>query len=467
VEGGSCHTFTYGGVEVSLPRIEEQYLAHIFKHPGSGLCDISIDDIVLFLDRVGKNWGSEQNRWRRTALDLLPHSVGYASSTISWDINFIAGILQRQKLYDLLDSDLGDAGLLDEFTRHKAVNRRCFPLGKLLNVLVGNVPIASFISILRSLATKNETICKLPSRDVVAGLCFANCIYETDPDNPVAKALTCAYWTADDPLNKEFFSKVDGVVVWGRGDTISKVREQTPSETPIIEFGPKRSMAIIDVDALPSDRHEAIARRIAYDVCSYDQEACFSVQQVFCIGKRRSTFTNGLTLALDDYLSALPPRELSIDERYHVARGRANASAYGDKLHFTKHSAGWTVVETSTPRMIFDHPLCRTVYVHWVTDFDAVLPWIDKSIQTVSYEPYDMSSTVVAKIAAAGADRIVRSGRHGRFRPGVSQDGIYGMNRLVRWVSWERDLNHKYRFMTANADEDERNIYYNLASKAE
>src|SRR6218665_815085 len=141
VETGELRTFEYGNVAVTLPRLTEAHVQTVFSTPGSCLTDVSIDDIVLFFDKVGRQWTHPDNVWRRTAIELLAHSVGYARSTLTWDINFIGGILQRQKLYDLLDSDLGDAGLLDEFTRHKAVNRRCFPLGKLLNILVGNVPI--------------------------------------------------------------------------------------------------------------------------------------------------------------------------------------------------------------------------------------------------------------------------------------------------------------------------------------
>lgn len=459
-------SFDYRGCRVTLPAVPEEEVRALFAKRFSPLLNVSIDDIVLFFDKVGRNWRDPDNVWSRKALELSAHTVGYAASTVSWDINFIGGILQRQKLYDLIENDLGDAGLLDEFTRHKAVNRKCLPLGRLLNVLVGNVPIASFISILRSLCTKNETICKLPSRDVVSGLCFANCIYDTDPEHPVAQALTCGYWPAGGPLNDFLFEAVDGVVVWGKGETIAKVRRQTPSETPIIEFGPKRSLAIVDLDAIPIDRHEAMARRVAYDICTYDQEACFSVQQLFCVGAAPAPFLAELEKALATYDAHLPARTMTLDESYHVVRARAEAAARADRLRRPEHSR-WTIVETEAPRRILDHPLGRTVYVHHVARVEDVLAWMDRSVQTVSYEPYDKVAAVADALAAAGADRIVRSGRHGRFRPGVSQDGLYGMHRLVRWVSWERDLDHKYRFMSADAGQDEQNIYYKLMTKAE
>lgn len=460
-------TFNYSGREVTLPCFDDSTVSSMLETSGSLLTDISIDDIVLFFDQVGARWRDAGNEWRRLAIEWSSATTGYATSTVEWDINFIGGILQRQKLYDLIDSEIGDAGLLDEFTRHKAVNRRCFPLGKLLNILVGNVPIASFISIIRSLATKNETICKLPSRDVVTGLCFANCIYETDPGHPVTKALSCGYWASDSPVNQALLDGADGVVVWGKGETIAQIRRSTPSETPIIEYGPKRSLSIVDLREAKVDRYEAFARRIAYDVCSYDQEACFSVQQLFCIGgaKAAGDFVVELERAFADFAVSLPGRLATLDERYHVVRARSEAAARGESLHSA--ASDWKIIETVEARQIFDHPLARTLYVHSVNSIDEVLTRIDRSVQTVSYEPYEAVAELAAKIGAAGAARIVRSGRHGRFRPGVSQDGTYGMNRLVRWVSWERDLDYKYRFMSASASDDEQRIYYQLATKAE
>jgi hypothetical protein len=47
-----------------------------------------------------------------------------------------------------------------------------------------------------------------------------------------------------------------------------------------------------------------------------------------------------------------------------------------------------------------------------------------------------------------------------RFRPGFIHDGFHPMRRMVRWVSVERSLDHKYRFMTVSLEEDEERIYH-------
>src|SRR5262249_6408810 len=155
---------------------------------------LSVDDITIYFQEVGKAWADPDNAWRKLALELAPRITGYDPMTVHADVDLVARTLSRPKQYDFIETDLGDPGLLDESTRNRAVYRRCWPKGRMVHVMVGNVPLAALFTLYRSLVTKNQTIAKVPRRDVVTSLCFAHCIRDVDPHHPVARALSTLYW---------------------------------------------------------------------------------------------------------------------------------------------------------------------------------------------------------------------------------------------------------------------------------
>lgn len=426
------------------------------------LASVPVDDITIFFDEVGRRWRHPDNKWRRTVLEWVPRITGYARSTVEWDVNLLGGTLNRSKLYDLLEHDLGDPGLLDEFTRTRAVYHRCLPKGTMVNIMVGNVPMAALFSVYRSLVTKNLTVAKLPKRDLVTALCFAQCIFDTDPQHPVAKALSVAYWEPESDVEDFLLQSADVVSVWGRAKTIASIRRRASPTADIIEFGPKRSFAVVLRECADWER---AGMRIAYDIASYNQEGCFSVQEVFVQGEP-APLVNALRKWLDNYAASIPQSAQTVDDQAHVQRARIEARAYGWDVH-APDSTDWTIVVTDGPAPVFEHPLGRTVYVHPFSDLEQVSANIDHNVQTVSIEPFDLVWRVADEFGKAGVNRFVEIGRHTRVRPGFSQDGFHPMRRMVRWVTIERGLDYKYRFMKSSPEEDEKRIYQQLQTIAE
>ncbi len=442
------------GCELVLAAPTVDDALEVIATPRERLARLSIDDITIFFDRVGQAWADPENPWRQLALELVPRITGYAPAFVEWDVNLLATTLSRAKQYDFLEADLDDPSLLDDWNRTKAIWHRCLPKGLVAHVMVGNVPMASLFTLYRSLATKNVTVTKLPSRDVVTALCFAQCIFETDPDHPVTRALSTLYWEADSEFEDKILEAADVVSVWGRAPAVEAIKHRVKYGTDVIEFGPKRSFAMI----LPGvEDWKLTGYKAAYDVASYDQEGCFSLQEVYVTDDDVDPFVAALAEALITYQDRFPRRPLTIDAEAHIQRARLEAQADGYRV-IASDDTTWTIVVTDGPVALEEHPLGRFIYVHPFATVDDVTRFIDRDVQTVAVEPWTDVWTIADSLALKGADRIVPLGRMARFRPGFIHDGFHPMRRMVRWVALERGLEQKYRFMTHSPEEDEARI---------
>lgn len=452
---GGQYSFEYqDGTTVVLPMPTDASADLIEATDRAPLRETSIDDLTIFFDTVKRAWTDPGNQWRRVALELGPSVTGYAERMILSDVEYLARTLDRPKQYDFVATDLGDPNLLDEWRPARAVYARCWPKGLIAHIMVGNVPLAGLFALYRSLITKNVTVAKLPRRDVVSALCFANCIYDVDPEHPVTKALSTLYWEPGSRFEDTILAAADVISVWGRGETVEAIKKRVPHGVELIEFGPKRSMAVV-LDGVESI--EDLARRLAFDVITYDQEACFSCQEVF---SQISTddLGNALADALDRYEQIVPRRELGIDQDAHVQRARIEAMTNGWRV-LQSDNTEWTVVITDGPIRLPEHPLARFLYIHPIGSVKEVLSFIDRDVQTVTIAPWGRYTDVADDVTAAGADRVVPPGQMTRFRPGLSHDGFHPMSRMVRWVTIERPIEFKYRYTDMGREQYDAQLY--------
>src|SRR5262249_36162765 len=152
--------------------------------------------------------------------------TGYDPKIVGYDFFVVGAALTRPKLYDFLQTDLGDPYLLDEWRPYQAVYRHAQPRGKVVHIMVGNVPMAALFTIVRSVLTKNLTIAKLPSRALVTSLYFVLTCLDVDPRHPVSRSLSALYWEGGSPVEDRFLDLADVVCVWGQKEAVEHVRRK-------------------------------------------------------------------------------------------------------------------------------------------------------------------------------------------------------------------------------------------------
>ncbi|MGC4059460.1 MAG: acyl-CoA reductase [Aquabacterium sp.] len=451
------HVLAYeSGITVRLPDVGQEGLDAIKQGRTALLQELSalnVHDITSFLSEVGRRWLSPSYAIRTQGEANASAITGYAPRMLNLDYNFMGYVMhQRPYVYDYIESELGNERIMDEWCRKKATWVRAFPYGIVLHSMVGNMALANAFTLLWAAMTKNISLAKLPARDPVTPLALAQAFVDVDPHHPMARAVSVLYWKHDSPLVSSACNIADVVFAWGGNNAIKQLKEKVPANIPFVEFGPKWSLAVIDLDQCDA---EMAAWRMAADVTFYDQEACLSPQRLFIKGERRR-FIERLGHYLDKAAQHIPKQRQNRDALAHFGMNRLEASYRGWKMHTGRD---WTLVEVDDPSEIVEHPLGRTLFIHPVTDIGEVAGYLNASAQTLCCEPWELGTAHRDEWGVAGVDRIVELGMSRRPQYGYTHDGMHPLSKLVRWVSQEAGVHEFYRYNDYNRETVEDRLF--------
>ncbi|EPH6331003.1 aldehyde dehydrogenase family protein [Vibrio cholerae] len=398
--------------------------------------ELTLNNIVNFLYTVGQRWKNEEYTRRRSYIRDLKNFLGYSEEMAKLEANWIAMILcSKSALYDIVQTELGSRHILDEWIAQDECYVKALPKGRTLHLLAGNVPLSGVTSILRAILTKNQIIVKMSSNDPFTPHALAMSFIDVDPNHPITQSISIIYWphTQCTQVAQRLMQKMDVVVAWGGSEAIRWAVEHTPPHAELIKFGPKKSLTIIND---PENLIEA-AEGAAHDICFYDQQACFSTQNLFYIGSRFPEFKQALREQLQRYARILPKSQSSIDEQADFSLTLRECQFAGFTAEMGNQQ-DWMMIE-SPAGVELNHPLGRCIYLHQMASFEEVLPFVIKGqTQTVSLFPWSCSLQYRDQLAAHGAERIVESGMNNIFRVGGAHDAMRPLQRLVRFISHER-----------------------------
>lgn len=438
-----------GGLRVTMPAATREQITAVLESDRSLLAKVSMREIIDFFDEVSKAFAKAGNPWRELARSAGPKVTGYHRDLIDRDINFLCGVTKHFELYDFVETDLGDAAVLDDWTRYKGTFYRAWPKGLVAHIMVGNVPLTSFFTIVRSLVTKNVSISKVSQRDVLVPQCFAQCMYDVDPGHPVVKALTCVYWKPESEIENLVLESADAVTVWGQAKSINSIKSRLSYGTDLIEFGPKRSLALFLEGVKDWDR---AALFLGYDIINYNQEACFSTQEAYVVGDPKPLAAS-LAKWLEQYGKNVACSQRTRDNDAHIQQFRMEARAEGWQV-IAPASTDWTIIITNGPTALAQHPLGRTIYLHPCRDASEAVRTVDEDVQGVTVEPFDRVWEVAEELTRRGADRVIPIGHTGWPTEGFIHDGFHPMRRMVRWSTVERRAEQGVRrFQTPDVSE--------------
>lgn len=428
------------GVEVVIPKVSEDDLDQLARSDKYLLHGVHIQEIISFLQKVGRFWNyrNREHPLYQKALQCLMKVNGYDEKMAQREINIIESTCSLPgALHDLLDVELGNRFYMEEWIPRGDALIHTQPLGTALHVMVGNVPVSGIMSIVRSCITKNRTIGKLPKRDPVTTLFFVLSALEIDALHLVCQSMSIVYWQGGDDLEDTILPLADVVCVWGGDRAVKQIKAKVNPGVDVLEFGPKTSFAVIGRECVDSKK---VAIDLAHDVALYDQEACFSPQMVFIEGNY-NCFIEHLIVGLERYRDLLPKARAVPDVHAHVSRTRLEALYNGnDVLHNGDNN--WTVIVIRDPSQIEEHPLSRVIYVIPVADIADCLLYVNPSIQTITLSPWSRNVEIREQATLRGATKITETGLVEAIRLGTTHDGVYPIQRLVRWVCIERGCDY-------------------------
>jgi long-chain-fatty-acyl-CoA reductase len=455
VHDGSRETITItteNGDQVRFPALTEEDIREIEdSRLNTHLHETHIDDITIFFQKIARFWQQKENKLRDEAIKYCSCMTGFAEYSVLRDYMLFSQVYAtRSELYDQLEAELGDIWYLEEWLPVETCYIHAQPMGMVTNILVGNVPLSSLTGMFRSLIVKNNTLCKLAKRDPITALYFGLSFLELEPDHPITKSLSIVYWDKNSWQEERLLHSSDAVCVWGGETAVNEVKKKIRSGTKLLEFGPKRSISLVDLTAKEEgDTIDDIAHRVAHDFSTYNQEACFSSQELFIIADDMmfSDFLENLKQALDFYLIKFPKIGVMDDSKAHVYLTRLEHMIEGDEVIATENH-NWTIIITSSKKRVINHPLNRTVIIHRIDKPEEVLEFVNTYTQTVVMYPWKMSEVLRESITLKGVDRIAAIGMSGSQRAGAPHDGMKIYAELVRWVTVERGLDYKSKYYT-------------------
>ncbi len=423
------------GAQLSIPRFTREHLAEMRREAAeidAELAEIPVRDVISFLGRVGDRWDRRDLEGRMIVRRHAHQVTKFSELILESDYSTIGHFLaQRFHLYDQIESEFGDQRIFDEWIPVQMGYRRAFPRGLALHYLVGNLPLASCYSLIRSMVSKNRTIAKLPSRDPVTPIGLAMAVIEVDPAHPVSRSLSLAYWPRDDEVGLECMIEADTACVWGGDAALAAVKRAISPGVPLAEYGPKWSASVIDLDQVAA---QDAAMRVVDDAYFYDQEACFNTQRVFVKGNVQD-FLPALQESCERFVKNVPYLSHNADIMAHRSMTLREAMFMGYQV-LQGDDWGIVVLPLDSP---LRHPLARTIFVHQVDDVADVAKCLDRrNSQTLSVYPWSLTHEHRDAWARAGADRIVELGWSKQPREGFTHDGTLGMQSLVRLVSVDR-----------------------------
>jgi long-chain-fatty-acyl-CoA reductase len=263
-----------GEIKIALPSISENDIRQMKNVNKNEIHDLCIDEIISFLEKVGKLWASKTYDKREELVDITTKITGYSKPMIELGMQQIRGLLSKEFLEATLINELGDKRLLDDWLPRNEASVHCQPRGNILHILAGNIPVVCVMSLVRGVLTKNCNILKMSSRDVVTASYIAQSFADIELDHPITKTTSAIYW----PANKEnvlnsLLSFVNCVCTWGGKEAVESIRKKAPSEVELLEFGPRRGIQLIGREAFENLKQVTI--RAAHDLTLFDQEACF------------------------------------------------------------------------------------------------------------------------------------------------------------------------------------------------
>ena len=361
---------------------------------------------------------------------------------------FLVPFLRKSNLNRMLKTSLpGREAGLDGFfpLPGKEIQVRAQPRGIVVHWLAGNVLNLGIISLVQSLLTRNANIVKLPSAggsilpQIFSMIKEAKIDRTAGPSLQGGDLLKCVMFVTceshDHEAQAQLSRAADVRVIWGGDEAVEQVSRlpRRPYSEDLI-FGPKHSLVVLGKNALLRNNLAQVAEQVARDASWFEQEACTSPHTIYVeIGGEVTPreFAQALAVTMEKAQKRIPRLPLDPGKAYAIAEARSVHQLTGEV--FASKGTEWTVIlpgpESDTPgvggRVVFIRPLYR------LTD---LLPFINRSTQTLGLLMHKERRTLFAEmISARGLDRITQPGEMHLFDH--PWDGMFPLDRLVRWVS--------------------------------
>jgi hypothetical protein len=450
----SDHLTEYGGrggaLRFAAPDASK-YLEQLpLGDPGrlADLYRLSFDDILDYLEALGARLDIETNPHLQRARALSYLTAPTTPPIVDRSYSGLRALFAREAVREVADKQVGIAYLEgwveDEMRNGLKVAVRCFG-ARALHIVAGNSPMISAMTIIRNAILRSDAIIKAPSNDPFTALAIAETMCEMDPDHPITKHLSVAYWRGGDTAFEEKLYQphnIEKIVAWGGLASVKHVTQYIQPGLELISLDPKRSVSLIGPEAFESEETlSEAAVRLAADFGGLNQVGCVNARVVYVLSGTDVAGLDRLTRLGKRAYEALPglpssfsttPKTYDRDLKAHVDALRLDESWY---TVFGGEGEGAVIVSRISEPVEFAAKLAdRTVNLVPVDTLAEALAAFNAYTQTVGVYPETLKDELLDVIPLYGAQRLVSLGYATSGSTATPQDGIEPLRRMGKWI---------------------------------
>jgi hypothetical protein len=408
--------------------------------------------IIGVLERLGRDWLSDDFPFRHAVLQAGPEATGFSAEVLGAGLNQFFQQWTSENLESLLQQELGHAQRLDEFfpnADQDHLPRASMALGPrlLANIAPGNIPAPVLMDMALGLLARSAQFVKCASGQSLIPRMFAHSLYESD--RKLGACLEIASWKGGcGDLESALFAEADCIVATGSEETLAAIRLKLPSGARFVGYGAKVSFGYITREALERQGH-AVAEKAAADVTAWNQRGCLSPHVIYVEeagGGTGEEFANMLAGKLEALEKTHPRGALRAEEAAAIATRRAfyevrAAHSPETRMWASHQSTAWTVILENDPRFQIS---CqnRFIYVKVVPELTQALQGAEPVRDTISTVGLACAPAqtheLARRLARWGAKRVCPLGRMQHPPLGWRHDGRPPLGDLVTWIDWEK-----------------------------
>ena len=272
--------FTIETLEKIIERIKTARKEYLRTH--------DIPAVLEVIDQVNKSWRDPTYQGRKLAREVLPVVTGFSVEMIeTWGFDYffdiikkdnlpLAGKLQPQNFREF--APCGD-GLVKAYGKPHVTHSNYEPevIG---HICAGNILGLAAFEIVMDKLVDAATWVKVPTEEPVFGALYAKSIEEVDP--LLAHSIAVLPFSSQDTHVQEYLFSHSNLIRATGGEQAR--RSLTPLaekyHIPLAGHWHKFSFIVIAREFLSRHASE-IAELASLDVCAWDQQGCFSPQEIY------------------------------------------------------------------------------------------------------------------------------------------------------------------------------------------
>lgn len=421
-----------GNIEGSTGYEQLQNIINQLKESQKWLVEQPIDALIGLMGKVAQKW----------LID--PQYAFLKDKGLLFLTNWCSTSHLTQIAKQGLKGNLGYADTFCHFDNSEKHLLKANAHGLVCHWMAGNVQILGIFALVQCIMTKNVNLLKVAAKDngvfsslisAFEGVSYTNENGYTIHGDDLVKTIAIVYFSRHAQKLGDLMSKSANVrIAWGGKEAVETVANY-PSmiDCETVIFGPKLSFAVIAKEELNTEQDaKKLARKVAVDVCVFDQAGCASPHNLFIesggnISPER--FCEILAESFPKTEIQIPKPIVSLEQisAIHSIRGVYD---FKGKV-WGSDSMSWSILYSE------ENELCKPVYsrvimVHPVEHINDSLIHIEEYIQSIGIaSPIEKAIDFANKATAKGVSRLPLIGRMLNFE--MPWDGVFLIDRLVKW----------------------------------